>query len=262
MAAAEAKGFACSTKLCSGSKSELLCIYDYVLEINQNKIIYTAGALAADICDVCNQKNLCTDYLCQYTYTPAPELPARKCTDDELTNDLEAVAINMHNYYRRLSATGWAEDKIDGYAPTAKQLPALEYDCTGLGTKALAKVTGCPKNAPDADAGYSLNHYYVQEYKTPKAVLFERAITKWAEQVKQVGIGKANIYNQGKGYDNYANMVFEGSKKVGCAVEICQKSGASAVMCQYDDWDSHTIYTVGKPCSGCTTCSKLGGLCT
>ncbi|KIH55082.1 hypothetical protein ANCDUO_14766 [Ancylostoma duodenale] len=75
--------------------------------------------------------------------------------------------------------------------------------------------------------------------------LFIDAIKKWAEQVKQVGIGKANIYNQGKGYDNYANhamftriplqMVFEGSKKVGCAVEICQKSGASAVMCQYDE---------------------------
>ncbi|RCN47170.1 hypothetical protein ANCCAN_06747 [Ancylostoma caninum] len=172
MAAAEAKGFACSTKLCSGSKSDLLCVYDKVLTTNDD--IYTAGASADKICEVCNQNKLCTDYLCQYTYTPAAEMPPRACDADKLTTDLENVAINMHNYYRRLSATGWAEDKIDGYAPTAKKLPALAYDCAGIGAKSYAKATNCPNTAPAADAGYSLNYYYVQEYETPKTVLFER----------------------------------------------------------------------------------------
>ncbi|EYC12079.1 hypothetical protein Y032_0048g1600 [Ancylostoma ceylanicum] len=302
MAAAEAKGFACSTKICSSSESDLLCVYDKLYgflqngwrskrnlcrssRLNINDNIYTKGDTADKICDTCNQNKLCTNSLCQYDYTLADERPERACKDDKLTNDLEAVVVNMHNYYRRLSATGWAEDKKDGYAPTAKQLKALEYDCAGLGAQSLAKAANCPEKAPDADAGASLNHFYVREYETPKAELFEKAIRKWAEEVKEVGVGKENTYTEGKGFDSYAHMLFQDATKVGCAVEICKNFGASVVICQYNascgegtlkshssdlfidgnsfrvPQDDDPIYTVGKPCGGCTTCSKLGGLC-
>ncbi|EPB71052.1 hypothetical protein ANCCEY_09844 [Ancylostoma ceylanicum] len=42
-----------------------------------------------------------------------------------MTDEMEETAVNMHNYYRRLIATGWAEDPKSVYAPRASKMNYL-----------------------------------------------------------------------------------------------------------------------------------------
>ncbi|RCN45874.1 SCP-like protein [Ancylostoma caninum] len=155
-----------------------------------------------------------------------------------MTADLHTIAVRMHNYYRRLVATGWAKDKKIGYAPTAKNMLELKYvDCTPADTLAAetkTKVTGCPSTAPQASTGHSLNYYYVNRYDIPREQLLHEAITKWANQVAEIGVGKDNIFDPNGGVTNYANMVHDQVTKIACAVEVCTRSGNSAVACQYN----------------------------
>ncbi|KIH44487.1 hypothetical protein ANCDUO_25487, partial [Ancylostoma duodenale] len=93
------------------------------------------------------------------------------------------------------------------------------------------------------------------------------AIETWAKQVSNVGVGKDNIYTAGTGVDYYANLAFEGTAQLGCAVEVCVPRGSSVVVCEYDGvpQDGNVIYTIGRTCSGCAAqgkkCEQLHGLC-
>ncbi|EPB72333.1 SCP-like protein [Ancylostoma ceylanicum] len=188
------------------------------------------------ICITCAAQQKCTAWLCQDDYTPAGDIPPRVCADG-MANDLAATALHMHNHYRQVPfderqiATGWMVDKKDGYAPTAKQMLALEYDCAVIGGQAKRKADNCPSTAPTADPGYSLNHFY--------------AIETWAKQVSTIGVGNGNIYTAGTGVDNYANMAHDEITKFGCAVEVCVRSGSSVVVCEYDRYDFDTALVVG-----------------
>ncbi|EPB72822.1 SCP-like protein [Ancylostoma ceylanicum] len=245
--------------------------------------IYMKAGNAQEICQCTNQGKDCIDYLCQIDYTPVGDIPTRVCTaKDGMNSDLETIATDMHNYYRRLVATGWAKDKKDGYAPTAKDMYALvghKYtDCQAPDTIAedtKAKVTGCPSTAPQADPGRSLNYYYVTKYNIPREQLLQEAISKWMKQLEDVGVGKTNIFDENAGVTYYANMVHDKVEKFACAVDVCDKTGNSAVICQYNalehsfpktcsiPTDGDPIYELGKPCkcTGGRQCSPLQGLC-
>ncbi|KIH53012.1 SCP-like protein, partial [Ancylostoma duodenale] len=186
-----------------------------------------------------------------------------------MSNDLQNIAVDMHNYFRRLAATGWDQTN-DGYAPRASAMLALNYECgdpkdnNNIGKLTNAMVENCDKKAPPATGGYSLNYYYEQTLQLSREELLEKAITKWADEVSKVG--KDNIYKQDMGFNNFANMMHDKANEITCAVNVCNKSGNSAVACQYKsppDIDE-VIYKIGKPCKDCptgTTCDdKLGGL--
>ncbi|KAL6730421.1 hypothetical protein Aduo_001399 [Ancylostoma duodenale] len=202
---------------------------------------------------------------------PAGDIPKRACAaQDGLSNDLQDIAVDMHNYYRRLVATGW-DPTNDGYAPRAKAMLGLNYECgdpavqNNIGSATKKLVEGCPKNAPQATGAHSLNHYYENTYKLSPEELLEKAITKWADEVSKVGEG--NIYKKDLGFNNFANMMRDESDQITCAVNVCQKSGGSAVVCQYNNppVEDDPIYQMGAPCKPCptgTACDdKLGGLC-
>ncbi|EYC42643.1 hypothetical protein Y032_0522g2883 [Ancylostoma ceylanicum] len=164
-----------------------------------------------------------------------------------MSDDLHAIAEGMHNYYRRLVATGWQPVK-DGYAPTAKAMLGVKYGCgdpndpanIGAATKAL--IDDCPKDKPKATGVFSLNYYHNQTLLPSREELLEmrllsyflsaKAITKWANEASAVG--KDNVYKKGEGFDNYANMMHDKVTQVTCAVNICTRTGQSAVVCQYD----------------------------
>ncbi|EYC41282.1 hypothetical protein Y032_0574g176 [Ancylostoma ceylanicum] len=67
----------------------------------------------------------------------------------------------------------------------------------------------------------------------------------------------------------FANIAYEQTTKIGCAVETCTKQGRLVIDCRYNTLisDDEVIYTTGKVCSKCrdtadtTQCSALGGLC-
>ncbi|KAK6733577.1 hypothetical protein RB195_017370 [Necator americanus] len=155
----ETNAFACSFAKCS-SDIRLVCIYNKLGKEN-DKVLYEAAAGADTACDDCAAGSECVARLCQPPFTLAAEDP-QVCATDSMTNDMSNMAVYMHNYYRALLGSGWAEDKISTYAPLAKAMPALSYDCADLGTEAAARAAAC-KETPDAPtATRSQNHLAIQ----------------------------------------------------------------------------------------------------
>ncbi|RCN47145.1 SCP-like protein [Ancylostoma caninum] len=280
MAYAPVRAFACTYGTCPSTTGlKLTCVYKRKIPTTtkppaKTPVIYAKVKSLEKVCSLCKttlQTEPCIKHLCQQEYVPAGDIPKRACAaQDGLSNDLQDIAVDMHNYYRRLVATGWDPTK-DGYAPRAKAMNALNYDCgdpkvqDNIGSATKTLVDNCPKDAPTATGGYSLNHYYENTYKLSPEELLEKAITNWADEVSKVG--KDNIYTKGAGFDNYANMMHDESDKITCAVNVCTQSGGSAVVCQYnippDEGDA--IYQMGAPCKACPAAApcddKLGGLC-
>ncbi|EPB74295.1 hypothetical protein ANCCEY_06634 [Ancylostoma ceylanicum] len=104
-------------------------------------IVYETGNSFADLCSQCQKE--CKDALCRYPLSPLADKTSsdvcKGCSKD-LKDDFRLTALHMHNYYRRLLASGWAKDKQIKYAKPAKtmnQLAMKEWwgplESTGLG---------------------------------------------------------------------------------------------------------------------------------
>ncbi|KAL6725221.1 hypothetical protein Aduo_007288 [Ancylostoma duodenale] len=239
----------CSYSKCTGGIN-LLCLH-------QRKAPKVGRALFAkgDFCGSCPDK--CENKLCQpdtVKYIGAPIT----CADDGLTDDMTATALNLHNYYRRVIATGWAMDKKIPYAPRAAKMNALEYKCDPLGKDALAKITNCEWPVPAADAGRPQNtHKIDKNWEISGQDALETAISAWYKELEESGgIGEKSEYTQqmadaGK-LSNFVNLAYE---------ENTQTYYRPLVP-------DEMIYTTGKTCSKCAentrkceTDSGNNGLC-
>ncbi|RCN50384.1 hypothetical protein ANCCAN_03610 [Ancylostoma caninum] len=141
----------------------------------------------------------------------ADALPKSQCPNDEdgMTYDMQTIALNAHNYYRRLTATGWAQDS-KGYAPRAKKMQALKYDCTNAGAESKNQAHDCTKIGQyTAKAGYSLN-YATFDYTVSEQDALEKAIGEWFGQLKNVDLGEEvkytnDIKTSAKDFANVSN---------------------------------------------------------
>ncbi|KIH58137.1 SCP-like protein, partial [Ancylostoma duodenale] len=170
----------------------------------RNSILYTPTWTKSEICSSCKD---CANYLCP---TEDPHFPLNTtCPDDNLTQDSSNAALWMHNYYRKLLASGWAKDpkSTGGYAATAKQMLELEYDCASGGSNGAKEtfdlIKNCSLTDPKATNGYSLNFKRIQDYTI-------------SEQ------------------DALEQMAFDKAEKVACAVKTCTVQGQTLVACQYN----------------------------
>ncbi|ETN86789.1 SCP-like protein, partial [Necator americanus] len=194
---------------------------------------------SADVaCDDCDQNTApCVARLCQPAFTITADDPLL-CADGSMTNDMTNTALYMHNYYRGLLGGGWAEDKISTYAPLAKAMPQLEYECAAIAKEASDRAKACKETPDDPTASRSQNYLVI----------------------KDVNMDKEDALKQ---------MAYDQTKQVGCSVETCTKKGFTLVVCQYDQQisDGKKIYETGKSgdkaCAGCATkkCGDLQGLC-
>ncbi|EPB78700.1 SCP-like protein [Ancylostoma ceylanicum] len=193
------------------------------------------------------------------------------CQDDKLTNDSHNAALWMHNYYRKLLASGWAKDPKSngGYAVTAKQMRELKYDCTGtnnLAKKTYDLIESCPKSDPQS-SGYSLNFKRFHKHDVPEQEALEEAIKEWWGQLGNTGLGSDTTFRDDAAIANFAKMAYDKAENMACAVKNCQKQGQTLVACQYSSpiTNDEKIYETGDVCSGCKaiskTCSNPRGLC-
>ncbi|KAK6727985.1 hypothetical protein RB195_005567 [Necator americanus] len=245
----DATGFACTYDKCS-SGAQLLCVYDKKPAANAD--LYTKGTAASDVCSVCANAATCKNFLCSPTYDSSATLPDDKCTnkgDDGMTLDLQNMAVNMHNYYRRQLATGWGS-QMSGYAPTAKQMNLLKYDCDNLGkdTKDNKLVCGTQDYA-------TINYHKVKNLTaTPEDVLKE-GIMKWFEQLELVNLDKTATYTSDVATkaSKFAHLAVGGATQVGCSALVCDKEGYVIAGCQYDQdpVEDDALYTPGNTCAGC-----------
>ncbi|EYC15899.1 hypothetical protein Y032_0035g3034 [Ancylostoma ceylanicum] len=270
MAYSKTNGVGCSYNWCSG-KLFSVCLYNQDGATQAN--LYTNGG-AGETCKACADK--CVEGLCTAPITPVAPATSVICPNAPqkdskwITDDFRRAALGMHNYYRRLLATGWAEDKKLGYAKWAASMPELIYDCDSEEEimKALKNCGG--KEVANAKAQAN-NYKSFNEYQTPKEQVLQKAVDYWWSGLANTGIADNTFLDtMDATLKSYANMAFQDTLKVGCGIEVCQAQGWTEVQCGYVGTaitDGDPIYTIGKTCSKCgkltpaMKCSPLGGLC-
>ncbi|EYC43900.1 hypothetical protein Y032_0477g2171 [Ancylostoma ceylanicum] len=268
MAYSESDSFACTYHPCSNSQTSLLCYYSKDGNAAQGNL-YTNGA-ETEICADC-AANTCVDALCNVA--PAAVAPVDVLCQDPantqkalMTDTLRNQALNMHNYYRRLLASGWAKDGKIMYAKPSKAMPALVYDCAVEETIML-HLKDCAGTA--ATTNKAENFQSSGDFNFPSL----QAVQAWWAPLEATGIAD-NLYTsevESSALKSYVPMAHHETLKVGCGVQTCDKLGKTLVQCAYEgaptSADDSDIYPAGKPCSKCKdlpntpNCSPLGGLC-
>ncbi|RCN29132.1 SCP-like protein [Ancylostoma caninum] len=175
----------------------------------------------------------------------------------------------MHNYYRRVLATGWAKDKIIHYAKPASEMNALVYE-KDLEDKAYAHVVA-PARCPEASEGDTGENFWMSgDYKLSHVEAIEEAMKEWWGPLESTGLGDNLEYTADRQQGTFkylANVAHDKTTQIGCAVKTCLAQGITVVDCRYNPAIAvdDPIYKAGKmPCKPCptgTACSKLGGLC-
>ncbi|RCN48543.1 SCP-like protein [Ancylostoma caninum] len=155
----------------------------------------------------------------------------------DFSDEFRSTALDMHNYYRRLAATGWAKTG-DKYAKTAAKMVELKYD-KDLEKKANDYVTAganCPTAAESGAAGE--NFFKTQMFDTPHVEAFKEAMKYWWTPLEKSGFGMNEptytdaIENGDLKYA--ANILHDENTKVGCAVKTCAPQGILVIDCRYD----------------------------
>ncbi|KAL6732168.1 hypothetical protein Aduo_002958 [Ancylostoma duodenale] len=175
MAYSKTNGVGCSYNWCTG-KLFLVCVYNQ--DGTKATNLYTKGK-AGETCQSCPAGITCKEWLCPVPITPAPPATSTVCPDAPkneakwITDDLRNTALGMHNYYRRLLATGWAEEKQVGYAKWAASMPELAYDCdTEL--EIMKKLTKCGGKEVQNAKAQANNYKLFKEFETPEEQVLEK----------------------------------------------------------------------------------------
>ncbi|EYC45058.1 hypothetical protein Y032_0440g1507 [Ancylostoma ceylanicum] len=90
-----------------------------------------------------------------------------------ITDDFRKTAVGMHNYYRRLLATGWAEDKKLGYAKWASSMPELEYSCESE-DEIMKELKNCAGKEVANTKAQANNYKFIKEYETPDEQVLQK----------------------------------------------------------------------------------------
>ncbi|VDM82868.1 unnamed protein product [Strongylus vulgaris] len=168
MANSKTTAIACTYGKCTDGSNKLLCVYNQKPDIGGD--LYSTVQTIQDTCSDCPDQ--CYAYLCRRdpAATSASEIPLSMCSSgsDEMDYYLQKMARDMHNHYRRLVATGWAKDN-QGYAPPAKAMQQLSYDCDTIGESSKSKAD-CDLNSYTADTDFSINYFIYDKVSKEEAL--------------------------------------------------------------------------------------------
>ncbi|EYC06817.1 hypothetical protein Y032_0074g909 [Ancylostoma ceylanicum] len=279
MAYYKTNGIGCSYSWCDG-KLSLVCLYNKDGSAKSVKKLFIKGG-AGDTCKRCepdnNQKN-CVNGLCQVplSYVPTTSTMCPDAISSNavwVTDNLRTIALDMHNYYRRQLATGWAKDKQITYAKAAAAMPELTYDCD-IEREIMDGLVDCPGKPVTTKKTYTHNYKAFKPYNSPVEEALQKVIEEWWSPLANKG-NPDNKYHdsmEGKEMENYVNIAYHHTRKIGCGIKVCNREGRIEVQCGYvmDEpiYDGDNIYEVGNTCKKCAKlappmkCSPLGGLCS
>ncbi|KAK6758144.1 hypothetical protein RB195_015767 [Necator americanus] len=264
--------FACTYQICQSTNYNLLCFF------NQNppavgSDVYTKDPKSPSFCSNRTACRTCVDGLCETSVKPALFKSTfcgtgTKACKGVFSDNFRRTALEMHNYYRRLLATGWAKSG-ESYAKPATKMIELQYD-KALEADAVKKIKDCKASLSTAVK----ENFWSTDVSTSNNIgedAIKKAVAKWWKPSGNKAFGE-NRKNT-KGLMSAANIAYDEATKVGCAIdagEACLKLGKLYILCKYDNSPAigDEIYGAGnKACSKCVTtgthrsCSPLGGLC-
>uniref|UniRef100_A0A7I5ECS1 SCP domain-containing protein n=1 Tax=Haemonchus contortus TaxID=6289 RepID=A0A7I5ECS1_HAECO len=199
---------------------------------------------------------------------------ASMCSDAEgMSDEVRKTFLDKHNEYRTLVAQGKAKNKSGGYAPMAARMLKMTYDC------AIEKnMMDYAKECKFAHNSYKDRNYWGQNLWMSGGININKthaaagSVYSWFSELEHHGVPEENkltmeVFNNGVGH--YTQVVWQASKKIGCAVRWCEHM--TLVGCEYapaGNYLGSLIYEVGKPCitnedckcANCV-CSKEEALC-
>ncbi|KAK6757756.1 hypothetical protein RB195_015525 [Necator americanus] len=195
-------------------------------------------------------------------------LPSSVYSDcDKATQLFGEAALYSHNYYRRLVATGWAEDPKSKYAKPAKGVMELKSEKTlEENAKNYLDVNAntCPLTRESAES-IGENFWKSNNFTLSQEEAVDKAVEEWFSYLTDIGLGDDIKYANLKGDSGkmFGNVIHDETTKIGCYVRACAKEGVIVVDCRYDPKADGNIFETGKTCSSCgnAKCSPLGGLC-
>ncbi|EYC35576.1 hypothetical protein Y032_1021g3415 [Ancylostoma ceylanicum] len=166
-------------------------------------------------------------------------LTSKVCpTCDPAEDYIRESALYQHNYYRRLLATGWAEDNKITYAKPAKAMFELTYEKSleEAANKYITNNNGnCPEKAENADLTGE-NFYVDKNFQLTNEEVIQKAMQQWWSPLKMKGFGDNLQYDniQDNDVKALANVVYDQTTKMGCAARTCKPQGIIVVDCRYD----------------------------
>uniref|UniRef100_A0A7E4WDT3 SCP domain-containing protein n=1 Tax=Panagrellus redivivus TaxID=6233 RepID=A0A7E4WDT3_PANRE len=186
--------------------------------------------------------------------------------------------VNRHNQWRSQLAHGCALMPNNTYAPPAKNMLKMVYNCS-IEPLAQAWANNC-EFKHSGRSGYGENLWAVFTNGNFNQNAFADASDSWwSELIQYGGINSTDTTltssNFNLGIGHWSQMAWSSSTAVGCGFAKCAQSGGMnmyIVVCNY--WPqgniiNYPIYSIGQPCkqdSDCTVsghgkCEVSTGLC-
>ncbi|VDL63233.1 unnamed protein product [Nippostrongylus brasiliensis] len=242
---------ACTYRNCPDDNTKMIvvCAYNMKGAINNNIVYFMSGRNWPTLClRPSNTQRVCRDgimpclenNLCDATTPNADSLdqlfdgvPFEDGPDmDQFSR---YAALQMHNYYRRKVARGWAADGKGGYAPSAVDMPLLTYNLS-LEDSAIVHANKCAL-ALEALGPIGQAIGQIIDNSLSRTEALEKVITGWFGEIGNPGIGDDLTFTAAmnstltNGVRNYANMVYDQHIEVGCGTASCQTG--ITVVCHY-----------------------------
>ncbi|KIH58583.1 SCP-like protein, partial [Ancylostoma duodenale] len=173
----------------------------------------------------------CYNHLCKKPEEEPDDGTSDICDrNNEMTDKMRNRILDLHNLYRSLVAKGEAEDK-KGRTPKAAAMRKLKYSCE-LENTAVTHARNCVSehSGEEAREGAGENLYSISVPNADKLKTGERACRTWFSELKQVGVGRKNLFTQklldhakkiGEKIGHYTQMVWGTTEYIGCGIRNC-----------------------------------------
>lgn len=273
MVFSETTKIGCAYKVCA-NKLSFTCLYNEIGYYTNAPMWHTGSACSSGSDCTTYANSQCDDGLC-VKGEPIPETNNLCSSNEGMTDSVRQKFLDLHNGYRSSLARGLEPDALGGFAPKAKKMLKMVYDCS-VEASALRHANKCvyQHSASSDRAGLGENIYKTTRLNYDKVKAAIQSSQLWWNELKEYGVGPSNnlttaLWNRADmQIGHYTQMAWKTSYRLGCAIAHCPSFTFG--VCQYGppgNYLNRLIYTTGDPCtsdSGCPgsyTCNAAEGLC-